>query len=200
MRKMIALAFAALLSAGVASAITVSWDGVASREITGVDYTKDITVAYAYTVDGAVSARRDYLWLGFDSAGKDETNALEFRYAPAFGGPVLLNSANSSAQNRVALTGALGSAGARELTFTFNLAGRTCTVTWMDADSQYQTTTLTLRDGLTYDKTLWVESLAPTGLTASSTSVTYTAVVPEPTALAFLALGVAGLALRRKVR
>ena len=200
MKKALTLLLAAALS-GLASAVTVSWNGIGSRELTNVYKAFDIKVTYSYTLSQAISGRTDLLWLGFDgSATKDETNAVEFRYAPAatFGnGPNVIAFTNGSTYSyeKQKLDGAMASAGTRELTLVINLQNRTCGITFQDAGMNTRTTSISLGNNFSYGSSVWVNTYLPTGVTASSVTVTY---VPEPTVLALLAVGVAGLALRRK--
>ncbi len=196
------LAFS-LLAAGLASAVTVNWTGASSQELKDVDYSKDITVTYTYTLASQSSSRQNFFWLGFNgSSSYTENNALEFRHAPAFDSNTsnanLISFADSSSSERVSLAGALGSTGTeRTLTFVFNVEKQTCTITFQDASMAQQTATLTLKDYPT-SNSIWVTTFSPDTLTSSSITVTYSD-VPEPTALALVALGVAGVALRRRV-
>lgn len=199
MKKALTLLLAAALS-GLASAVTVSWNGATSRELTNVDFSKDITVVYSYTLTSAVSTssgnRRNMLWLGFVSGTYEENKSLEFRNAPTWAGPNLISFNTNADSNHTLLSGALGSVGERTLTFTFNVESKTCSITFMDSTLQEQTASLTLKD-MNAASSLWVNTYDISEFSASSTSITYTE-TPEPTVMALLAIGVAGLALRRK--
>ncbi len=200
MKKLLSLAATALLVLS-AQAASINWTGAAQKTITNVDYSKDIKVVYSYTLSADIggNSRQRLLWMGLDGGTTiDETNAIEFRYAPSFNGPNVIAFKNDTTYPRQLLANAMKE-GDHTLTLVLNVGDGTLTGTHVGADNTPTNFTITLPNGLTYDETLIVDTNSLTALTASSTSVEYSE-TPEPTALALLALGVAGVALRRKVK
>lgn len=189
MKKALLFTLAALC-VSAAQAVTVTWSGADSQEIKNVDYTKDIKITYVYTLDSAITSKTTLWWAGFDGATVDETNALEYRYAPFYDGANILSFLNSNHPPRQLIEGGM-TAGDHTLEVIFNTENKTAKIT--HNGTLYS---LTLAD-TTESTSLWLKTME----TPSSSTITveYTTIVPEPTVLALLALGAAGLALKRKV-
>ena len=227
MKKMM-MALAALCVVGAASAVTMKWDSNnlntisegRSQTISNVDYSKTVTVTFSFTVaEGAdfitgvnsgKGNRADYLWLGLNGAAVwTENKAIELRNAPAYNVEnnvakdpfmsvlVIKDSNNISTGKFNQTTGTNAyAAGDHTITLTITNGGKTVSVQLDDLGAaSYTNNDMTNNGTLTVAVNSGTNSV-PEDVTISGVTVEYS--VPEPTALALLALGVAGLALRRR--
>lgn len=189
-----------LLCAGLAGAAEFNWtpSGAGTTTIQHVDFSKPITISIAYTIANGASigtGPQNGNILAASWNGDDITyNSFAFRNIPA--GPRIVINENASYNNNTVVTGAFAE-GTHTLTVTLDLANKTGTFTF---DSGAATNIgFPNNAGFTFNDALVLHAYDQTGLTYGEISVDYTSSIPEPTALALLALGVAGVALRRRL-
>ena len=218
------LAFS-LLAAGLASAVTVNWTneqisnalgntsdgtyGTATLNLGDFDASATITVSVTYNVrispsGGASGPSSTFFSIGWGEGTLDgngiPNDSLVFRrvnmsdYTPVG----VINATDSGSETagyvRNPINGAADDSGTHTLTITLNLGDKTATV---QVDNQTADTLTFPTNALNTTGDLVLGINERDWVLVTDASVTYT--VPEPTALALVALGVAGVALRRRV-
>ncbi len=204
------LSLAAALLAGLAGAVTVDWtpaSGAQTNLLGGFDPDVTITLSVTYTITESPNTTGPngnlfaISW-GAGNPADATADSLIVRNITAHDGPNAVINATSSrgsepdAYYRNVIAGAFDTTngGQHTLTFTLDLGDSPAiSVTLDGGDAQ----TLTLPNNSLDPESLKLWTYNQSWGSVSSVSVDYWA-VPEPTALALLALGVAGLALRRK--
>ena len=203
MKKMV-MGLAALCVAGVASAVTVDWSAGNSTSITGIDFSSPVTVTLTYTITETPTTggpAGNIFAIGWNN-GTDATNdSVVVRAVPAgtpTGGSVVTNASNSNAYFERNDMNAIVDTGEHTIVMTLDLSGVTpsitCSVDGSNLPIGFDSATYTIAE----DGTLTFFKYDQEWLSGVSAKVEYSQ-LPEPTALALLALGAAGLALRRKV-
>ncbi len=218
------LAFS-LFAAGLASAVTVNWTneqisnalgntsdgtyGTATLNLGDFDASATITVSVTYNVrispsGGASGPGSTFFSIGWGEGTLDgngiPNDSLVFRrvnmsdYTPVG----VINATDSGSETagyvRNPINGAADDSGTHTLTITLNLGDKTATV---QVDNQTADTLTFPTNALNTTGDLVLGINERDWVLVTDASVTYT--VPEPTALALVALGVAGVALRRRV-
>ena len=218
------LAFS-LFAAGLASAVTVNWTneqisnalgntsdgtyGTATLNLGDFDASATITVSVTYNVrispsGGASGPSSTFFSIGWGEGTLDgngiPNDSLVFRrvnmsdYTPVG----VINATDSGSETagyvRNPINGAADDSGTHTLTITLNLGDKTATV---QVDNQTADTLTFPTNALNTTGDLVLGINERDWVLVTDASVTYT--VPEPTALALVALGVAGVALRRRV-
>lgn len=214
--KKVCLGLMAALCAGFASAINVTWDWQASQgngftggtaistPDTAFDFSKAITVSLTYTIQNGPPANNTvYFALAFNSpSGSDVstgTNSIVFRRDSSGNAQFVINGSNATAPTVGYVIQDLDSSvldnGEHSLAITF-IPDELSTVHFELDSATWDVTAPT--EGLTIGDEFTLR--AQTGAKIHVSDVSATGVLlPEPTALALLALGVAGVALRRRV-
>lgn len=223
MKKCVVL-FAAALLAGAASAVTLSWTPKeGATEFTGFKDTSpqgqeylvgfrgdfSVTVKFTYTGTGTPSTYFKFLTengaLGQGAlamTGAGSTVATITSYS-AEGSAVSSNTRGDFSDTR--LKGSNPGTSENTLTLTFgqyNAESGTYGASTYDivfANGNHEGNTLGNRQNFGTDYIFWQDVDLGEGVVLTGITVEATDIVPEPTALALLALGVAGLALRRRV-
>ena len=216
MKKMM-MALAALCVAGAASAVSLSWSDYSEKineettltgqtaALTDVDFSETVTVTLTYTIEagGPTTGGRagNIFGIAWGTNPSDPvSDSVVVRAVPANTpntGSVVTNGTNSNNDYERNDLAAITAAGDHKIVLTLDLSGSqpsiTCTVDGTSLTIGFASGEYSIND----DGTLTFFKYDQTWLSNVSVDVDYTS-VPEPTALALLALGVAGLALRRK--
>lgn len=203
MKKMM-MAFAALCVAGVAGAVNIDWAGGNTGAISGIDFSQSVTVTLTYNITKAPTTggpSGNIFAVGWNNDLDATDNSVVVRAVPSGApttGSIVTNGTNSGSVFKRNDNGTIIATGEHTIVLTFDLSGTTPTITCtIDGTAQtiefasgsYAITDTGTLKFFKYDQE-WVSNV--------NAEVTYSGAVPEPTALALLALGVAGLALRRK--
>lgn len=209
MKKALFTAAIACLFGGFASAVTFNWSpsGNASTTIQNVDFTKDITLSLSYTIGADFSIGNGNpagnifvaTWNGDASLNTQDNpgyNYITFRSVGQNPRIVTNGNGDNAYDNTTQVTNGF-SEGTHTLVITLNVADKTGTFTFDDGTSV--TIGFNNVNEVTYGDALDLSVYDRTSLTYGDVTVTYASTIPEPTALALLALGVAGVALRRRV-
>lgn len=203
MKKMV-MGLAALCVAGVASAVTVDWSAGNSTSITGIDFSSPVTVTLTYTITKTPTTggpAGNIFAIGWNN-GTDATNdSVVVRAVPAGApttGSVVTNATDSNNNYQRNDMATIIGTGEHTIVLTLDLSGGTpsitCSVDETPLDINFHSGKYTIAE----DGTLTFFKYDQEWLSDVSAKVEYSQ-LPEPTALALLALGVAGVALRRKV-
>ncbi len=205
MKKAFLAAAVAAFALGAAQTATVSWtpaSGDQTNNLGAFDPAETISLSVSYIISATPSTTGpngnlfSVAW-GADAASGITNNSMVLRNIDGNqGANLVINAANATGENsgfvRNPVSGAFAT-GDHTLTIVLDLEGKSATVT-LDGRTinppTFPTNDLSFGDGLvlrTHNQ--------PWG---SVTNVEVTYSVPEPTALALLALGVAGLTLRRR--
>ena len=192
-----------LLAAGLAGAVTVSWapSGAETKTLGAFDPAQTITLTLSYNISQAPTTtgqNANLFGIGWGT-GNMLSDSLIIRNIDGLGGAAaVINATNSggetSGYTRTALSGAF-STGDHTMTITLNLDGDKSATVVVDSGEPISLTFPTNSLDTTGD--LKLQTYDQVWGSISNVAVSYS--VPEPTALALLALGVAGVALRRRV-
>lgn len=220
MKRCVAL-FAAVLLVGAASSVTMGWtskegatsfDGFkdAGGELLGFKGEFTVTVKFTYTGTGTPGTYFKFL-TGSGTLGQ---GALTMTGRPdnavatitSYSAEGRSNSGNTRGDfSETRLKGENPGTSENTLTLTFGQydaeTGNYGTATYdiVFANGNHETNTLGSSHNLGPDYVYWQGAELGEGVALTGVTVEANDVVPEPTALALLALGVAGLALRRRV-
>ena len=206
MKKAFLAAAVAAFALGAAQAATVSWtpaSGDQTNNIGAFDPTETITLSVSYIISATPSTTGpngnlfSVAW-GANAASDITNNSMVLRNIDGNqGANLVINAANATGETsgyvRNPVSGAFAT-GEHTLTIVLDLEGKAATVTLDGAGTPLELTFPT--NGLSFGDDLVLRTHEQTWGTVTNVEVAYS--VPEPTALALLALGVAGLALRRR--
>ena len=206
MKKAFLAAAIAAFALGAAQAVTVSWtpaSGNQTNNIGAFDPAETITLSVSYIISATPSTTGpngnlfSVAW-GANAASDFSANSMVLRNIDGnHGANLVINAASSGAEIsgyvRNPVSGAFAT-GEHTLTIVLDLEGKAATVTLDGAGTPLELTFPT--NGLSFGDDLVLRTHEQDWGTVTNVEVAYS--VPEPTALALLALGVAGLALRRR--
>ena len=206
MKKAFLAAAVAAFALGAAQAVTVSWtpaSGNQTNNIGAFDPTETITLSVTYNISappdttGSGGNLFSVAW-GANAASDITNNSMVLRNINGNqGANLVINAANATGETsgyvRNPVSGAFAT-GEHTLTIVLDLEGKTATVTLDGAETSSSLTFPT--NALSFGDDLVLRTHNQTWGSVTNVEVAYS--VPEPTALALLALGVVGLALRRR--
>ena len=208
MKKLMMAATLAALTFGAAQAATLDWqeNGAYNNKdiVAGTGYDHPFAYTVAINVTGTVAADgTDLVKFGYwngDAFLKVNTNS-ELRYQAGTWSPSATRPALTTGTHVIAINYTPGNSGGIDVAIyvdgtqyaTFNEGGeKTGLNVWL-----YDNDAWDIINSAAYNGTLTQDEID--SLVANGSAVLKTEEVPEPTALALLALGVAGVALRRRV-
>ena len=206
MKKAFLAAAIAAFALGAAQAVTVSWTSASGNQTNNIgafDPAETITLSVSYIISATPSTTGpngnlfSVAW-GANAASDFSANSMVLRNIDGnHGANLVINAASSGAEIsgyvRNPVSGAFAT-GEHTLTIVLDLEGKAATVTLDGAGTPLELTFPT--NGLSFGDDLVLRTHEQDWGTVTNVEVAYS--VPEPTALALLALGVAGLALRRR--
>ena len=206
MKKAFLAAAIAAFALGAAQAVTVSWtpaSGNQTNNIGAFDPTETITLSVTYNISatpdttGSGGNLFSVAW-GANAASDITNNSMVLRNINGNqGANLVINAANATGETSGYVRNPVSGAFATDehtLTIVLDLEGKTATVTLDGAETSSSLTFPT--NALSFGDDLVLRTHNQTWGSVTNVEVAYS--VPEPTALALLALGVAGLALRRR--
>ena len=207
MKKLMMAATLAALTFGAAQAATLQWQATGNYDnkaiISGTGYDHSFAYSFAIDVTGSVASETDLVKFGYwngDAFLKVNTNG-ELRYQAGSWSPGATSSTLSTGTHVITINYTPTSTSSIDVSIyvdgnlyaTFNEGGTKSGLSvWL-----YDNAAWDIIDSAAYEGTLTQEEI--NSLVANGSAVLKTEEVPEPTALALLALGVAGVALRRRV-
>ena len=201
----------AIALCGLAQAVTLSWETTRTWEnvttaghgltIESVDFTKNISVKLTYTVTkdnlGTGNPSGNFFvmrWDGGSGNNPSSKSLIVRKTGDTTPGNIVVNDVNGGNYPKTPIVD-LFKEGSHTLELSLNLAEMTGTYVFDGGTS----TSITFPENLGLGEDLYIATGALVGNGITLNEMKLTATVPEPTVLALLALGVAGVALRRKV-